>query len=84
MNLFKLSGIISVIAGVICCTMLFYPTLLPFSLLCAIIGYTFSTINVYLNAKYEILKSNFSIGYIGMILSSIPVIFILVLIIRNH
>ena len=84
MNLFKLSGIISVIAGVICCTMLFYPALLPFSLLCAIIGYTFSTINVYLNAKYEILKSNFSIGYIGMILSSIPVIFILVLIIRNH
>lgn len=84
MNLFKLSGLISIIAGVICCAMLFYPDLLPFSLLFAIIGYTFSTINVYLNAKHEITKSWFSIGYIGLILSSIPVIFILVLIISNH
>ena len=84
MNLFKLSGLISIVAGVICCAMLFYPALLPFSLFCAIIGYTFSTINVYLNAKFEITKNWFSIGYTGMILSSIPVIFILVLIIRNH
>jgi len=84
MNLFKLSGLISIIAGVICCVMLFYPVLLPYSLLCAIVGYTFSTINVYLNAKFEITKNWFSIGYIGMVLSSIPVIFILVLIIRNH
>jgi len=84
MNLFKLSGLISIIAGLICCAMLFYPALLPFSLLFAIIGYTFSTINVYLNAKHEITKSWFSVGYIGMILSSIPVIFILVLIISNH
>jgi len=84
MNLFKLSGLISIIAGIICCAMLFYPALLPFSLLCAIIGYTFSTINVYLNAKFEITKSWFSIGYIGMVLSSIPVIFILILIISNH
>lgn len=83
MNLFKLSGIISIIAGVICCAMLFSPALLPFSLLCAIVGYTFSTINVYLNAKFEITKSWFSIGYVGMVLSSIPVIFILILIIKN-
>lgn len=83
MNLFKLSGLISIIAGVICCILLFYPSLLPFSLLCAIVGYTFSTINVYLNAKFEITKSWFSIGYVGMVLSSIPVIFILILIIKN-
>lgn len=84
MNLFKLSGLISIIAGVICCAMLFYPALLPFSLLFAIVGYTFSTINVYLNAKFEITKSWFSIGYIGMVLSSIPVVFILILIISNR
>jgi hypothetical protein len=84
MNLFKLSGLISVIAGIICCAMLFYPSLLPFSLLCAIVGYAFSTINVYLNAKFEITKNWFSIGYVGMVLSSIPVIFILVLIISNR
>jgi energy-converting hydrogenase Eha subunit H len=84
MNFFKLSGLISIICGIICCGFLLYPALVPFSLFFAIIGYTFSTINVYINAKHEITKSNFSIGYLGMILASVPVIFILVLIIRNH
>ena len=84
MNLFKLSGIISVVFGIVCCILLFYPTLLPFCFLSTIIAYLFSTINIYLNAKYEITKSNFSIGYIGMILASFPVIFVLTLIIKNH
>ncbi|MES2567287.1 MAG: hypothetical protein V4565_10495 [Bacteroidota bacterium] len=84
MNLFKLSGLISIIAGIICCILVFNPSLLPFSLIFAIISYTFSTINIYLNAKHEITKSSFSIGHAGMILASVPVIFILTLIIRNH
>ncbi|MES2762360.1 MAG: hypothetical protein V4677_09135 [Bacteroidota bacterium] len=54
-----------------------------FSLLSAVIGFTCATINVYLNAKFEITKGAFSIGYIGMILSSFPVIFLMVLIARN-
>lgn len=84
MNLFKLSGIISIVCGIICCMALFNPSYLPFALLFAIAGYTFSTINIYMNAKHEITKSSFSLGYIGMILASVPVIFILFLIIRNH
>ncbi|MCD6017637.1 MAG: hypothetical protein K0S53_758 [Bacteroidetes bacterium] len=84
MSLFKLSGLIAIVAGIICCALLFNPSFLPFALIFAIVGYTFSTINIYLNAKYEITKGSFSIGYAGMILASVPVIFILVLIIRNH
>jgi TRAP-type C4-dicarboxylate transport system permease small subunit len=60
------------------------PFWLFFSLLAAIVGFTFATINVFLNAKYEITKKPFSVGYIGMILSSFPVIFLLVLIIKGH
>ncbi len=84
MNLFKLSGVISIVCGVACCILLFYPTLLPFTFLFTIIAYLFSTINIYLNAKYEITKSNFSIGYIGLILASFPVIFVLTLIVKHH
>lgn len=84
MNLFKISGWVSIISGTLCCTLLFYPSLLPFSLVFAIVSYAFSTFNIYLNAKYEITKGNYSIGYIGMILASGPVIFILYHIIRNH
>lgn len=83
MDLFRLSGILSLVFGTISCILLIKPFLLLFSLLSAIIGFTAATINIYLNAKFEITKSSFSVGYIGMILSSFPVIFLLVLIIRN-
>jgi hypothetical protein len=83
MNLFKLSGILSLVFGTLSCLILIKPYLLIFALLSAIIGFIFSTLNIYMNAKYEITKKAFSVGYIGMMLSSFPVIFLLVLIIRN-
>lgn len=83
MNLFKLSGLLSVVFGTISCIILIKPQLLMFSLLSAVIGFTFATINVYLNAKFEITKGAFSIGYIGMILASFPVIFLMVIIARG-
>jgi hypothetical protein len=83
MNLFKLSGILSLVFGTLSCLILIKPYLLIFALLSAIIGFIFSTLNIYMNAKYEITKKAFSVGYIGMMLSSFPVIFLLVIIIRN-
>ena len=83
MNLFKLSGLVSLLFGTLSCFILLKPQFLMFSLLAVFICFTFSTINVYLNTKFEITKSAFSIGYIGMILSSFPVIFLMVLIIRG-
>lgn len=83
MNLFKLSGILSLVFGTLSCLILIKPYLLMFALLSAIIGFIFSTLNIYMNAKYEITKKTFSVGYIGMMLSSFPVIFLLVIIIRN-
>jgi hypothetical protein len=83
MNLFKLSGILSLVFGTLSCLILIKPYLLMFALLSAIIGFIFSTLNIYMNAKYEITKKAFSVGYIGMMLSSFPVIFLLVIIIKN-
>lgn len=83
MNLFKLSGILSLVFGTFSCLILVKPFLIMFALLSAIIGFIFSTINIYMNAKYEITKKAFCVGYVGMMLSSFPVIFLLVLIIRN-
>ena len=83
MNLFKLSGILSLVFGTLSCIILIKPYLLMFALLSAIIGFIFSTLNIYMNAKYEITKKAFSVGYVGMMLSSFPVIFLLVLIIKH-
>jgi hypothetical protein len=84
MNLFKLSGYLSIALGIACCACLINPFYLFFAMWFAIIGFIFSTINIYLNTKYEITKKSFSLGYIGMILSSVPVMFLLVLIIRGN
>jgi len=83
MNLFKLSGILSVILGAAASLTLINPRYLFYSLLFSIIGFVFSTVNIYLNAKYEITKGNFTLGHVGVILSSVPVIFLLILIFRN-
>ena len=84
MNLFKLSGIVSVIFGTLSCLILINPLLILFALLASIIGFVFSTMNIYINAKYEITKKPLSIGYVGLVLSSFPIIFLLVIIVRGH
>lgn len=81
MTLFRLSGYISIILGVLCCALLINPFLLFYSLLSAIIGFISATVNIYQNAKYEYTR--FSIGYISMLLCSAPVIFLLVLIFKH-
>lgn len=53
-------------------------------MLFAIIGFIFSGINVFLNAKYEFTTGRFSLGYIGMIFSSLPVIYLLYIIFGNR
>lgn len=83
MNLFKLSGYLSISFGAFSVLSLISPKYLFFGLLFAIISFIFSVINIYLNTKYEILKKGFSLGYIGMLLASIPVIFLLVFIFKQ-
>lgn len=83
MNLFKLSGYFSIALGIASCVSLIYPQFIMIALLTAIIGFVFSTINIFLDTKYEITKKGFSIGYAGMILCSVPVIFLIVLIIKH-
>lgn len=83
MSLFKLTGILSVVFGGAACLTLINPYFLFFALLFSILGFASATINIYMNAKYEITKSNFSLGHVGVILSSIPVIFLLILIFKH-
>ncbi|MBS1634291.1 MAG: hypothetical protein JST26_00115 [Bacteroidetes bacterium] len=81
MSLYKLSGYVSLALGILACVLLINPFLLFFSLLSAIIGFGFATVNVFQNAKYEYAR--YGMGYISMLLCSVPVIFLLVLIFRH-
>ncbi len=89
MRLYKLSGYLSVIFGALCCVFIIlsvltkHPLYLMLALINTFIGFSFSIINIYLNAKYEISKKNFSLGFAGLILSSVPVIFLMVMIFKH-
>ena len=74
MKLFKISGYLSISFGLFSCLILLFPNFVFLSLIFSFLGFIFSVINTFLNAKYEINKGWFSIGYIGMLLSSIPIL----------
>lgn len=83
MNLFKLSGIVSLVFGALSCFILLKAQFFDVFIISSNHRFTFQQSMSYLNTKFEITKNGFSIGYIGMILSSIPVIFLMILIIRG-
>lgn len=86
MNAYKISGYLSVVFGTLCCLFIVLlvltnkPLFLMLSLLNTLLGFISSIVNIFLNAKYEISKKNFSLGFAGLILSSVPVIFLMFLI----
>ncbi len=81
--IYKISGIVSVVVGVFAALCVIDIKLTFLGLLFAIVGFIFSSINIFLNAKHEFTEGKFSIGYIGMIFSSVPVIFLMLVIFRH-
>jgi hypothetical protein len=82
-TLYNISGIISVIVGVAAGLCIIDIKLTFLGLLLAVIGFFTSGINIFLNEKYEFSKGKYSIGLIGMIFSSIPVLFLLFIVFRH-
>lgn len=86
MNLFKvykISGIVSLVFGILAATCLISIRTVPFGLLFSILGFILSGVNVFLDAKHEFSGKKYPLGYAGMILSSLPVIFLMILIFRR-
>jgi hypothetical protein len=76
-TLYKISGIISVIVGVMASLCIMDIKLTFLGLVLAIIGFATSGINIFLNAKHEFSTGKYSLGYVGMIFSSLPVLLIM-------
>lgn len=77
----KVLGIVSVILGVAAAALCIIPNKLFFAILIGFIGMICSCIYVFINTKNEINTRKFTAGILGMILSSVPVIFMLIFII---
>jgi hypothetical protein len=48
----------------------------------SIVGFIFSVINIYLNTKYYQDREKWPMGYLGMLFSSLPVLFLLFVIFK--
>lgn len=81
-RLYKLSGIFSLFVGAAAVTLFFFPKLMPLTMPLVIIGFMSAGYNIYLNNKYEFDEQKWPLGYIGMIINSLPIIFLLILIFK--
>ncbi len=80
----KILGIASLALGVLSAIIWMLPYGLMLALPIGFLGMVISTIYVYLDTKYELNKKKITPGIIGIILSSIPIIVILIIIILSR
>jgi hypothetical protein len=80
--LYKLSGYLSVAIGIAATLCIFRIQYVYYGVALALLGFVFSVINIFLNEKYYADQVKYSKGYIGMFLSSLPVIFLMLVIFK--
>ena len=80
----KILGIVSIIVGILSATLIFFGIKgLFLSLPIGFLGMVCSCVYIFLDSKYSINKNKFTLGVLGVILNSIPILLIMVLIIVN-
>jgi hypothetical protein len=81
-RLYILTGYLSIIVGAGATLCIFKIQYLYYGVGLSIIGFILSGSNIFLNAKYGFDDEKFPKGYLGMFLSSLPVVFILLVIFK--
>jgi hypothetical protein len=81
---YKISGYLSLIIGVAASLCIYRPGLMVFALGLTLLGFIMGSINVFLNAKYFWQEEKFPKGYVGIFLSSLPVLFMLFMIFKSR
>ena len=82
-KVYKISGIVSLVFGILGACCLISLRTVPFGLLFSVLGFIVSGVNVFLDAKHEFSGKKYPLGYAGMILSSLPVVFLMIMIFRR-
>jgi hypothetical protein len=80
MQLYKISGYLSLFFGIVATLSCFNLVYLFAGLLCSILGFACSIINIFISTKYQLTKKVFTKAHVGLLLSSVPVIYLLFII----
>ncbi|MCA6434836.1 MAG: hypothetical protein IM600_12710 [Bacteroidetes bacterium] len=82
-TLYKLSGYVSILLGLAAAFSIYKIQYIKIGLPLCIAGFILAGINIFLNAKYFYDEEKIPKGYLGMFLSSVPVLFLLFVIGRH-
>jgi hypothetical protein len=81
---YKLCGYLSLVIGIAASLCIYRPGLMVFAMGFTLLGFILGSVNVFLNAKYFWQEEKFPKGYIGIFLSSLPVLFMLFMIFKSR
>ena len=81
-SIYKITGYVSVLIGILASLCIYRIQLMKLGIGLSIIGFIISGINIYLNTKYYSHIEKYPKGYWGMLLSSLPVLFMLFVIFK--
>ena len=79
---YKLCGYLSVLVGIVAMLCIYRIQFLYYGVGLSIVGFILSGINIFLNLKYEYDEVKYPLGYLGMFLSSLPVVFLMLVIFK--
>ncbi|HQQ94554.1 MAG TPA: hypothetical protein PLQ93_08360 [Bacteroidia bacterium] len=78
-RVYKISGYLSLVFGILASLTIYKRSLLIIGMPLTMLGLMFSVLNIFLGTRHGFEGEKFSKGYLGMFLSSLPLIFILVM-----
>lgn len=81
-TIYQLTGYLSILTGIAALLCIFRIQYMYYALGLSIIGFVLSGTNIFIGVKNEYDKEGFSKGYLGMLLSSLPVLFLLFVIFK--
>jgi hypothetical protein len=80
--IYRFTGYLSIVIGIIAFLSIYRAEFLYYGIALSIAGFITAGINIFLNARYFSEQEKYPKGYIGMFLSSLPVIFVMLLIFK--
>ena len=77
-------GYLSIVIGALAALSIYRIQFAFYGIAIGILGFIISGINIFLNTKYYYEEEKYPKGYIGMLLSSLPVLFMLFVIMKHR
>jgi len=78
--MYRATSYLSLIFGSLAALSVISVQFLFFGLLCAMLGFAASIFNIFIQTKYQMEKRLLTKAHLGLVLSSVPVIYILIIV----